>query len=65
MARESFAAKLTSIWIGAFFFWIFKGFKGSFKELITKEYESRNVIVGYIITLIVAIIIIYLIFIKK
>ena len=65
MAREPFAAKLTSIWVGAFFFWTFKGFTGSFKELITKEYETRNIIVGYIITLIIAVIIVYLIFIKK
>ena len=65
MAKEPFAAKLTSIWIGAVFFWIFKGFKGSFKELVTKKYETRNLVAGYIITLLVAIIIIYLIFIKQ
>lgn len=65
MAREPFAAKLTSIWIGATFFWIFKGFRGSFKELITKEYETRNLVVGYFITLLVAVIIIYLVFIKQ
>ena len=55
MAREPFAAKLTSIWIGGFIFWILKGFKGSISEQYTKEYESRNVWVGYAITLLIAI----------
>lgn len=54
MAKEPFAAKLTSIWIGGFFFWILKGFKGNISEQYTKEYESRNVWVGYIITLLFA-----------
>lgn len=54
MAREPFAAKLTSIWIGGFFFWIIKGFKGNISKQFTEEYENRNVWVGYIITLLVA-----------
>ncbi len=59
MAREPFAAKLTSIWIGGFFFWIMKGFKGNINEQFMKEYENRNVWVGYVITLIFIIIIGY------
>ncbi|WGK93942.1 MULTISPECIES: hypothetical protein [Flavobacterium] len=60
MAKEPFAAKLTSLWIGGFFFWILKGFKGKITDLFVKEYENRNVWVGYMITLILAGIIVYL-----
>jgi hypothetical protein len=28
MSKEPFAAKLTSLWIGGFFFWIIKEFRG-------------------------------------
>ena len=52
MAREPFAAKLTSIWIGGFLFWIINGFKGNISEQFLKEYENRHVWVGYVITLI-------------
>ena len=62
MAREPFAAKLTSIWIGGFFFWIMKGFKGNIKEQFRKEHESRNVWVGYFITFIFAVVIGYIMF---
>lgn len=54
MAKEPFAAKLTSIWVGGFFFWIIKGFKGKLTDQFTKEYENRNLWVGYFITLILA-----------
>lgn len=60
MAKESFAAKLTSLWIGGFFFWIIKGFRGKLKDQYEKEYESRNVWTGYFITLMAAGFIIYL-----
>ncbi len=52
MAKEPFAAKCTSVWIGGFFFWIIKGFKGKLFDQYEKEYESRNVWTGYFITLI-------------
>ena len=61
MAREPFVAKLTSIWIGGFFFWLVKKFKGNISEQFIKEYESRNVWIGYVITLLFAFIIGYLI----
>ncbi|MCC9017927.1 hypothetical protein [Flavobacterium lipolyticum] len=61
MAREPFAAKLTSIWIGGFFFWAIKGFKGNMNEQFTEKYELRNVWTGYLITLLVIGIIGYLI----
>lgn len=57
MAREPFVAKLTSIWIGGFFFWIIKGFKGDISDQFRKEHESRNVWLGYFITLLFAIVI--------
>lgn len=52
MANEPFAAKLTSLWIGGFFFWILKGFSGKLTDQFAPEYENRNVWVGYIITII-------------
>lgn len=52
MANEPLAAKLTSLWIGGFFFWIIKGFRGKLIDQYVKEYESRNVWTGYFITLI-------------
>ena len=60
MAKEPFAAKLTSLWIGGFFFWILKGFKGKLINQFSNEYENRNVWVGYIITLIVIVLVVYL-----
>ena len=60
MAKEPFAAKLTSIWIGGFFFWILKGFRGKLIDQFIKEYENRNIWVGYIITLILIAIILFL-----
>lgn len=52
MANEPFAAKLTSIWIGGFFFWIMKGFRGKLIDQYDEKYENRNVWTGYFITLI-------------
>lgn len=52
MAKEPFAATLTSLWIGGFFFWIIKGFRGKLIEQYGKEYEKRNIWTGYFITLI-------------
>ena len=52
MAKEPFAAKLTSLWIGGFFYWIIKGFRGRLIDQYEKEYENRNVWTGNLITLI-------------
>lgn len=60
MAREPFAAKLTSIWVGGLFFWILKGFKGKLTDQFSPEYENRNLWVGYIITIIAVIVAVYL-----
>lgn len=60
MAKEPFAAKLTSLWIGGFFFWIIKGFRGRLIDQYEEKYESRNVWTGYFITLIAVGFIIYL-----
>lgn len=59
MAKESFAAKLTSIWIGGFLFWIIKGFRGKLINQYEEKYESRNVWAGYFITLITTSILLY------
>ena len=52
MAKEPFVAKLTSPWIGGFFFWIIKGFRGKLIEQYEKENAKRNIWIGYFITLI-------------
>ena len=52
MTKEPFAAKITSIWIGGFFFWIIKGFRGKLINQYEEKCESRNVWTGYFITLI-------------
>lgn len=62
MAKEPFAAKLESVWVGGFFFWIIKGFKGKLNNQYNKEFEKRNIWTGYIITLIFIGIIVYLMF---
>jgi hypothetical protein len=59
MANEPHAAKLTSLWIGGFFFWIIKGFRGKLIDQYEEKYESRNVWTGYFITLISIGIIVY------
>lgn len=58
MAKESFAARLTSIWVGAIFFWILKGFRGKLSEEIINN-ETRNVWAGYIISLVILVLLIY------
>jgi len=59
MNSEPFAARLTSIWIGGFFFWTLSGFRGQFSEIISEKYEKRNMWMGYIIQLSAIISIIY------
>jgi len=59
MAKEPFAAKLTSIWIGGFFFWIIKGFRGILNDQYEDKYENRNVWTGYLITLIAMFVLVY------
>ena len=49
MAREPFAAKLTSIWIGGFFVWMINGFKGELSDQLNDKNENRNMLTGYII----------------
>jgi hypothetical protein len=53
MAKEPFAAKLNSLWIGGFFFWIIKGFRGKLIAQYDEKYEGRNIWIGYFISLIV------------
>jgi hypothetical protein len=59
MPNESYAAKITSLWIGGFFFWIINGFKGKLITQYEEKYESRNVWTGYFITLIAIGILVY------
>jgi len=64
MAREPFAARLTSIWIGAIFFFVCTGFKGKFKKQLDPKYESRNFWTGYLISFLGLAAIIYFFLIK-
>jgi hypothetical protein len=52
MSKEPFTAQLTSIWIGGFFFWILKGFKGKLQDLFSDEFNNRNLWTGYILQLV-------------
>lgn len=49
MAKEPFAAYLTCLWTGGFFFWMIKGFKGPFSAMLTEEKRKRNFRVGYLL----------------
>ncbi|AFD08669.1 hypothetical protein [Solitalea canadensis] len=62
MAKEPFAAKLTSIWIGGFFFWFLKGFNGKLNNQFSEKYESRNIWTGYTLSLIVACTVLYILY---
>lgn len=64
MAKEPFAARLTTIWIGGLFFWMLKLFRGSFSEQISEKFEKRNLLVGYISQLLALGCIIYFLFFK-
>jgi hypothetical protein len=61
MAKEPFAAQLTSLWIGGFFFWIIEGFKGKLTDQFIEELKKRNLWTGYILQLLFFGIIVYLI----
>ena len=52
MARELFAEKLTSKWIGGAFYWLLKGFKGKYSDLLIEKYDKKNIWTGYIINVI-------------
>jgi hypothetical protein len=64
MAKEPFAARLTSIWLGAIFFWMLKGFKGKLSEEISNN-ETRNMWAGYIISLVALLLLVYHFFIRE
>ncbi len=62
MAKEPFVAKLTSLWIGGFFFWIINGFKGKLINQYREKNENRNVWTGYFITVIAPCVLVYFLF---
>jgi hypothetical protein len=64
MAREPFAARLTTIWIGGAFFWLIKGFQSKYYDEIADKYNLRNMIAGYIIQIIALAGLVYFLFIK-
>ncbi|MDD5152352.1 MAG: hypothetical protein PHC28_18060 [Flavobacterium sp.] len=62
MAKEPFAAKLTTLWMGGLFFWVIKGFRGNINNQLIQEFESRNLWTGYIISVIFILTILYVIY---
>jgi len=58
MTREPFAAKLTTIWIGALFFWIISLFKGKYLDYLDVKYQTRNLVIGYLLSLFIICVII-------
>ncbi len=51
MAREPFSARLSCIWIGAFFFFILAGFRGGIRKQLNTAFENRNFWIGYLLSL--------------
>ena len=51
MEKEPSGEILTNIWIGAAFFWLISGFRGSFKLYTDVKYNQRNMWVGYGLTM--------------
>jgi hypothetical protein len=64
MAKEPFAASLTAIWIGGFFFWILTGLRGKYVGQLTSDKENRNIIVGYILQMVVLGFVIYFFYVR-
>jgi hypothetical protein len=65
MAKEPFAAQLSSIWIGGLFHWMLKGFAGKYTDQIAEKHTNRNLWTGYIIHLIALAFLVYFVFIKN
>ena len=49
MAKELFAAKKTSIWVGGVFHWLLRGCQGRLVHQWTARYERRNFIAGCVL----------------
>jgi hypothetical protein len=62
MAREPFAARHTSKWVGALFFWVLKRFQGKYSDQLIEKFDSRNFWTGYFLSLLAFCFIFYLIF---
>jgi hypothetical protein len=59
MPHEVQSAKDISNWIGGFFFWVIKGFKGRLSDYYSEQTQKRNVLIGYIIQVIILITCVY------
>lgn len=59
MVREPFYYFTTTKWTGAFFFWLINCFKLRFKTMLSETYDKRNLLAGYVIQLLIAIVVIY------
>jgi hypothetical protein len=55
MENERPPAQYTTIWVGAFFFYLANGFKGNFSEYTIDKYQNRNFSTGLIIQIVIVI----------
>ena len=49
MENERTPAQFTTIWIGAFLFYMLNAFKGNFSDYAIDKYQDRNLFTGWII----------------
>ncbi|MCJ8209898.1 hypothetical protein MUY27_09270 [Mucilaginibacter sp. RS28] len=61
MSDGLFSSYYSSKWLGAFFFWTVKGFRGGCKDYNIEKYALRNAWTGYVLMLIVAVLL-YVVF---
>lgn len=59
MAKEPFSARYTCVWMGALLFFVLKGFRGGIMRQLEPQFEKRNFWVGYFLSLVLLVIIIY------
>lgn len=56
---ESLGEVYINQWIGAFIFWMLKGFKGKYSEQLIEKYITRNVWTSYALQLIIIGLVLY------
>ena len=62
MGNERPPAQFTTIWIGAFFFYLCNAFKGDFSDYTDDKYQNRNLLTGWAITIVILVGIILILF---
>ena len=65
MSHDIESAKDISKWVGGFFFWVIRGFKGKLSESYKPQNQKRNILTGYIIQIITLFIFVWYFFRKE